>query len=162
MNTRFCSWTWNDVCYYGKIASKTQWKKVGKKEVFWKIFWCEYEILWLKLKYWLLRQNCVEKCLPWLWKQTKKKFKIKLDLSRKNHINDSSAEGWAFWCFFFRVKSSFLRFLNSIPTNNFIAEDLWFSVHFQDSERSVHPDVAPSENHCRLLTNLLLSVFGLM
>ena len=35
-----------------------------------------------------------------------KKFKIKLDLSRKNHINDSSAEGWAFWCFFFRVKSS--------------------------------------------------------
>lgn len=29
-----------------------------------------------------------------------KKFKIKLDLSRKNHINDSSAEGWAFWCFF--------------------------------------------------------------
>ena len=26
-------------------------------------------------------------------KTNKKKFKIKLDLSRKNHINDSSAEG---------------------------------------------------------------------
>lgn len=40
-------------------------------------------------------------------KTNKKKFKIKLDLSRKNHINDSSAEGWAFWCFFFKSQKLF-------------------------------------------------------